>query len=1417
MNIKNKRILSKVLSIILILAMTIGVTPIRAFASNNKVRVIIENSTFKSKADALSKGYSDVKKEPEWTGTLVNTLVDIDNDSTMMSCIVEALDSVDATQEGAENNYISDIDGLAAFDGGSGSGWMGTLNDWFINEGFGSYTVKSNTLQAGDEIHLMYTMSMGEDLGGSWSNNDKTLKDLKINSGILSPAFNKNTHEYTLTVPSSVKNVVVTPTAANKNFQVRTSVDGKEYKRSNSIPVKNGTVIKVTCGNPSWPTMNGGIYGTADSVPAQTYTIKVVVKSRNTLSKSKQETAKLESLNISTGSNPSTSNILLENLKDENTLEYNLQGQPDTIKKLYFKAKPKDKNDKVTIYYKNKSRDITWLSGAPKNVNCISKGKNTFTIVVTGEGKESTTYTFNIDCLPTLTNLSVKTKDTQLFFDKEFSSEVNDYTLTIPRSEKNIIINTEQKSNEYKITYNDSDSNEIDISNIDKINIKLSGGEGEKRVENTYSIRLNKVDTLGFKVQTEPKDAIVTVYDQNGNRIDSNEDGSFSGMFGTYEYSYVVTRYGYISKKGKVPSKGGQLDIKLDKAKDSTIKDLSSDWKNFRNSDNNIGITKANTPILKEDTTLLWNAKLGSGWKESLSVQIIVDNSLVVMVGTTIYKLDLKTGNELAKGEMVSEPNWGYTPPTYAEGMIFCPLSDGTIQAFDAKTLESLWVYKDEKKGQSLSPITYSDGFIYTGFWNGECNEANFVCLSVTDEDPNNKEEEKTATWKHSQLGGYYWAGSVVVNNTVVVGCDDGTSGTKGDSKLCSFDKRTGKVISVINLEGVGDQRSSIAYDEVSKRVYFTTKGGYLCSADLNKETGEVSNLKKVNCNAQSTSTPIVYKGKVYFTTGSGISFSGSSGSMVVADANTLEVLYSIGLKGYPQCSLLLSTAYEDETGYIYLYSTYNSVPGGISMVKVKPEATSAKEAELVELYDAKGFEQYCISSIICDKSGNLYYKNDSGNVFAVGIPDYKTVVNLIKKIGVVNLDSGVKIKTARQAYNSLSDEGKKKVDSEKNEEGISYTSILNESEDKYYKLKITECEFLINKIGVVTLDKEFDIKKAEEVYNALDDNLKNKISNYSILEKAVLKLKELKEKVKEEPKDNQESNNKNEEEKEPNYINDYVEDNLIPAPISSYVGDRKLITNSSEEEVNNEISNENPVMVVSQKINEILNQVDVANALPKDKSEVSDSELNNIIETYKMYEMLSDEDKPKVENYVEFESLLEEVGEAMHYDKEKNIIVENLEWYYKLEVTEQEFSNEEKEEIEKVLGKDAAILLSYNISIKNLLTGEKAHLDKSVTVKILAPNKDIDNDFVIVHINDDGKYEYIKCSIKDDYITFDTQDFSSYRVVESKQSIADLMKQDEPVKNNMFIWIIICSSAVLILIALIIYRRNQILKINDK
>ncbi len=82
--------------------------------------------------------------------------------------------------------------------------------------------------------------------------------------------------------------------------------------------------------------------------------------------------------------------------------------------------------------------------------------------------------------------------------------------------------------------------------------------------------------------------------------------------------------------------------------------------------------------------------------------------------------------------------------------------------------------------------------------------------------------EEKAATWRMTQNGGFYWAGAYACGDFVMVGTDDGEAQC---SYLYLLDPLTGKVLDV--KSGLdGDIRSTICYDDATKAYYFTSKGG---------------------------------------------------------------------------------------------------------------------------------------------------------------------------------------------------------------------------------------------------------------------------------------------------------------------------------------------------------------------------------------------------------------------------------------------------------------------------------------------------------------------------------------------------------------------------------------------------------------
>ena len=261
----------RIVSLFLALVMALSLIPTTVWAEVaegsesglGSVHVIVENTVYKVTTDAGL-----------WNGTLVDTDVTLNAEvNTMMDCIVSALATKGYTAVGAESNYISKITHgdkeLGEFDGGSGSGWMGTLNDWFTNRGFGEFTAVD-----GDEIRVMYTRDGGKDIGGDWTTmNDTSLTALSFSAGELTPAFNKDTHAYTLKLPEKDNQVTVTAAAANKQNQVYLSVGNAEYRRTAAIPMVHGTVLTIRCGDTKEASGEGE--NATPAVTPTTYTVTV--------------------------------------------------------------------------------------------------------------------------------------------------------------------------------------------------------------------------------------------------------------------------------------------------------------------------------------------------------------------------------------------------------------------------------------------------------------------------------------------------------------------------------------------------------------------------------------------------------------------------------------------------------------------------------------------------------------------------------------------------------------------------------------------------------------------------------------------------------------------------------------------------------------------------------------------------------------------------------------------------------------------------------------------------------------------------------------------------------------------------------------------------------------------------------------
>ncbi len=431
---------------------------------------------------------------------------------------------------------------------------------------------------------------------------------------------------------------------------------------------------------------------------------------------------------------------------------------------------------------------------------------------------------------------------------------------------------------------------------------------------------------------------------------------------------------------------------------------IKTNWTNFRGNSTHNAVTTSPVPTTSSDTALLWATKSGQGYSgQAVGSPILVDGYLYYNQGKTINKMDAVSGEKVKSGKMVTNSNFSIVPPTYADGKIFVGLSDGTIQAFDAKTLKSLWVYKDKLGGQPNCPITYYDGYIYTGFWNSETKNANYVCVSVKDENPKKTKETKKAKWTYTSKGGFYWAGAYVCKNFLLVGTDDGDNGyIKHTSSLLCLNPKTGKVLS--KKTGLNaDIRSNVSYDKSTNRYYFTSKGGSFYSVKVSKK-GKISGLKELDLGGMSTSTPAIYNGRAYVGVSGPGQFAKYNGHNIsVIDLKEWKVAYRAYTMGYPQTSGLVYSGADD--GYTYVYFFENMTPGKLRYIKDKPGLTEVVDGVVESdgrkdwlcapvLFTPQGSQaQYAICSPIVDEYGTIYFKNDSANMMALGSKIKKIVV----------------------------------------------------------------------------------------------------------------------------------------------------------------------------------------------------------------------------------------------------------------------------------------------------------------------------------------------------------------------------------------------------------------------------------------
>ena len=916
------------------------------------------------------------------------------------------------------------------------------------------------------------------------------------------------TADLTITVEGVVKKqaaghaVTLTPGEGYTLTGEATAEDGKDY--TFTVTVSEGydaanMVVKV---NGEEVTAVDGIY-TVEKVSSDlTITVEGVTEAV-------QKTAGLSVLKFGDTSTESKAQMFqLIPAFDPAVKEYTVL-VPDNSNMFYaWATKADDRSSSTTITAKwvnlnvdtEKTQALTSGKASGQNLAGFAPTGtkvNTMTVtVVDGDFKDEYKLT-SVRVAPSLTALSLD----GIRFAERFSATKTAYTATT--AAESVTVAATPRDESYTVTVNGGSDTTVPLNlGENKINVVVTNPGG---YTNTYTITVTRLASIEVGFTVDPADAKVTVWDSNKDRI-APTDGKYSVMADA-EYTYLVQSDGYVSQKSTFKfSESSTIDITLAVATENPNLDrsITAEWGNFRNGDNNLGITNAKTPYAPEDTELLWAVKHGTGWAAAPGSPIMVDGDIYTYSGSTIRRLNSMTGEVVTEGTMVDKSSYSIVPMTYGDGMVFVGLSGGKIQAFNAKTLESLWVYTDELGGQPNCPITYKDGYIYAGFWNSEDRNANFACINTVDEDHASTTEAKYASWTYTRQGGFYWAGAYVTDKLAIVGTDDGAGGydTNG-AALLVFDRYTGEKLDA--HEGIrGDLRSNVSHDPESDRVFFTTKGGILGNAQIDWDTGKILDYKEVvikdaqgNANAMSTCTPSVYNGRIYIGVAGTSQFGANSGhGIAVYNLNgdgSMTQAYVYAIVGYPQTSAMVSTAYSAEDGSVYIYLPYNYTPGGVSVLKDKPGQTApvtTTGSGYSEVFTPVGpLAQYCICSTIADQYGTIYYKNDSCYMMAITskiesleITQYPTITE--NEDGSITVDG---LKAVTKLKNGEERDVSNYVSVVKNEETGGYTvSYTYGFDNANYGLKTVTAEISDHTVTIpenagYTVTGEKTVKNGED------------------------------------------------------------------------------------------------------------------------------------------------------------------------------------------------------------------------------------------------------------------------------------------------------------------------------------------------
>ncbi|WP_167879463.1 PQQ-binding-like beta-propeller repeat protein [Methanococcoides sp. NM1] len=386
------------------------------------------------------------------------------------------------------------------------------------------------------------------------------------------------------------------------------------------------------------------------------------------------------------------------------------------------------------------------------------------------------------------------------------------------------------------------------------------------------------------------------------------------------------------------------------------------DWAQFQNGWLKPGMTGSYAPI-DDSAGLKWSAD-HSGEHIDCPPVVVGDVVYTYTSNGTLYAHNKNDATFLWKKGLEPAIIQSSTP-AYGDGNIFVASMGGNLSAYNADSGVEQWSIEVSDEGFE-SPITYFDHRIYIGDGLGlDVGTKYYHCY----DDLGNH----LWSYPNNDSAGFIWNGASVVGDYVVYSTHEG--------KLVCLDRKEGTLVDEVNLdsdvstrisfanETPGLFRSSVVYED--GYVYATSEQGqdmgFLWKIGFNSGTGQFLNDGWSLMQGFSTSTPVVYNGRVYVGQGE----HGYTGKLNCVDDSTGQLIWSYDAPDGVKSSPVVSTYYDKP----FIYFTSAMEDGSLYCLD--------ENGTLIWEYNPPGDTSYVLQGAAVSQ-GKVYYGTNAGYLYCI-------------------------------------------------------------------------------------------------------------------------------------------------------------------------------------------------------------------------------------------------------------------------------------------------------------------------------------------------------------------------------------------------------------------------------------------------